>query len=373
MGINFPESPTAGQVFRNGTTKYTYTDGRWLANPAGRARQFNLFVNPQFRASQQNGNTASAAVGYYPADQWAIYGSAATWASAGRVASTTSNSSPYLLRVTVSVALASPAAADYWGIFHFFEGHRVMPLGYGTALAKPSIVRFWVKAPAGTYGVVFRNSANTRCCVFSYTISAGQANTAVMQTLTLPPETTGTWPKETAVGMSMAFLFMGGTTYQTATLGTWQNGTFMVPTGITNGFASTSNVFEISDVGWYVDFDDSRFAPAWENRSEVDSLMESMRYWSKGMGGAGVSSSATAAGRVGFHHPVLMRAAPSLAIVGAPTLYDGSVNSAFTIAAPYSNPWYYEMDTTTSGLTAGRQVMLTATAANYIACNARLV
>ena len=59
MGINFPSSPTAGQVFKSGKTSYTFTNGVWRAsNPT--AKPFNYLVNPAFQISQENGDNLGA-------------------------------------------------------------------------------------------------------------------------------------------------------------------------------------------------------------------------------------------------------------------------------------------------------------------------
>jgi hypothetical protein len=80
MAINFPASPTEGQVFNPGThikpmPNYIYRSGVWIKK-AGTATPRNLLINPFFQISQQNGRAACAIAGtttaYYVADQWAV-------------------------------------------------------------------------------------------------------------------------------------------------------------------------------------------------------------------------------------------------------------------------------------------------------------
>lgn len=73
MAIDFPASPTNGQVFVNGNVKYTWDSAmaRWASAPLGTALPFNYFVNGSASVSQQNGRTTGSTInGYYPADQW---------------------------------------------------------------------------------------------------------------------------------------------------------------------------------------------------------------------------------------------------------------------------------------------------------------
>ena len=165
-----------------------------------------------------------------------------------------------------------------------------------------------------------------------------------------------------------------GTTYRTATLGTWQNGNFLGPSTISNGMSSTSNSFEIGDVGWYIDPNNTGVAPPWEMRSEVDALTESMRYWYPARVGHGLAVSATGIGRTGAAHPVQMRATAALSLVGTPGVYDGAASLGVTsITTAYGNQWYYEFDgVAATGLTAVRELVLYTSASSYIACDARM-
>ena len=70
--IDFPNSPTTGQIYNSGTGPIYIWDGvAWsLVSQATRtARQNNLVVNPAMAVSQENGNSPGNS-NYYPADQW---------------------------------------------------------------------------------------------------------------------------------------------------------------------------------------------------------------------------------------------------------------------------------------------------------------
>ena len=75
----------------------------------------NRIVNPAMQISQENGNTASTASGFYPADQWAssVVGTAAFQSQ--RVQVTTPNGSMNRLRFTVNTVDTSLAAGDFVG------------------------------------------------------------------------------------------------------------------------------------------------------------------------------------------------------------------------------------------------------------------
>ena len=75
MGINFPSSPSEGYVIwqNNGDRTFVYKSGVWTKN-AGTALPTNLFVNPAFQISQQNGVTNGSNVqGLVLADQTFAY------------------------------------------------------------------------------------------------------------------------------------------------------------------------------------------------------------------------------------------------------------------------------------------------------------
>jgi hypothetical protein len=75
MALNFPSSPTEGQVFHNNFRGpiFIYKSGVWTRN-YGTASRVNILVNPTLQVSQQNGsNPAMNTHNYFFADQWAQF------------------------------------------------------------------------------------------------------------------------------------------------------------------------------------------------------------------------------------------------------------------------------------------------------------
>lgn len=238
----------------------------------------NRLVNPAMQVSQENGNTAGTTTGYYPADQWAKYHvSSAGTLTVQRVQSVTPNGSKDRARITITAADASLDAGEYLTFTQNIEGQEVADLQWGAAAAEQIVVRFGFKGPAGTYAVALHNSGAARSYVALFTISAGQANTDTEQTVIIAGDTSGTWLKDTGIGITLDIVLACGSTFQGAT--GWQAGNIMGTSGVSNGMATVSDVFEIFDVGLYADPDATGVAPPWEMPGYAETLRKCQRYW----------------------------------------------------------------------------------------------
>lgn len=265
---------------------------------------FNCIVNGAMRVSQENGDTAmpiATAGTVYCADQWGVTCStAATQAAvtAQRVALLTPRKSEYRLRITVTTAKALLATSDYLSFFQVIEGLRVARLGWGTASAKQIIVRFGFKGRAGTYSCVIRSPSPYRSYCAPFTISAAQANTDVELTFVVPGDTSGTWPVTASAGIYLWITMAAGASYQSVS--GWQTGNYIGSTGMSNGLATVGNVFELFDVGFYVDDRRNAVAPRWTLPPVEEELLDCQRYF----------------------------------VNDCRTMFSGSVTSAFTYYAP---------------------------------------
>lgn len=235
----------------------------WAAAASGSSVKRNRIVNPAMQISSVNGNTAGTATGYVPADNWSKYHvSSAGTLTVQRVQSRTPNGSLDRLRVTITAADASLAAGEYLTISQNIVGREVADFQYGTASAIQSILRFGFKGPQGTYAVALHNSALDRSYVSLFTISAPQANTDTEQTITIPGDTTGTWLTDSGTGITVDIVLACGSTFQGTT--GWQAGNILGTSGVSNGMAAISDVFEVFDVGLYADPESTGSAPEWE-------------------------------------------------------------------------------------------------------------
>ena len=217
--------------------------GSWASDDV--AIKKNYVVNGAMMISQENGSTAVAA-GFYPVDQFATATAVTTAVfNTQQVALLTPAGSPNRIRLIVTTADAAVAAGDLVFLYTRLEGARVADLAFGYASARTVTIQFGVKAPAGTYGVSLFNAAQNRCRVETYVISAGEANTDVVKSVTFPGDTTGTWLTDTGIGIELRWALMAGISYQTPA-GIWGSSNAISTSGQFNMMAG--GAFELFDV-----------------------------------------------------------------------------------------------------------------------------
>jgi hypothetical protein len=140
-------------------------------------------------------------------------------------------------------------------------------------------------------------------------------NKWVVKTFAVPGDTTGVWPTDNTIGMQLIFTFACGTTYQGVT--GWQAGDKRGTVNSTNGGATVSNSFVVTDVGLYLDPDATGVAPKWQMPDYATELAACQRYWYKSPSGAMIISGiATAASQTVYeaiNHPTTMRVSPTIA------------------------------------------------------------
>jgi len=302
---------------------YMRNDGTALRNSYS-APAKNYIVNPGMRISQENGTSSGTTSGYYPVDQWYVAHSQDGTLTTQQVSSATPGGSENRIRMTVTGADASIAAGQFAVFQHFIEGLRTADLQWGTANATDVVLRFGFKGPAGTFAVSILNQDANRSFVREFTISGDDANTDTLQTLTFPGDTSGTWDKDNTGSLLLNFTFAAGSTYQT-TADAWQAGGiggYFGTSSTSNGIGTTSDVFELFDVGLYADPDSTGVAPIFELPHYDSDLQECQRYFcSTEVNTRFRSSVAGAAGEDYVYWPVKMRAAPTTSgITGGSTL-----------------------------------------------------
>jgi len=159
----------------------------------------------------------------------------------------------------------------------FVEGNRYIALWQPTP--KQVTLRFGVKAPAGTYCVAFRNFTTTRSYVAEYTIAAGEANTDVVRSVTLPATDGSVFEFGNGAGVYITWALMCGSTYRTAP-NIWGTGNFMGTTNQSNFMGVPGNVFELFDVS----LTEGASAPPFVVPDYADELLACKRYWTRGHG-----------------------------------------------------------------------------------------
>jgi hypothetical protein len=238
----------------------------------------NYIVNPGMRISQENGTSSGTTTSYYPVDQWfSSIGHDGT-TTFQQVSSATPGGSENRVRMTVTSADTSIAAGQFATLVQFIEGLRTADLQWGTSNATDVVLRFGFKGPSGTYAVAIKNQDSNRVFIREFTISGGDANTDTLQTVTFPGDTSGTWDKDNTLSFQLIFTFAVGSNYQT-TADAWQAGNYFGTATQSNGIGTSSDVFEIFDVGLYADPDSTGLAPRFELPHYDTDLLECQRYY----------------------------------------------------------------------------------------------
>jgi hypothetical protein len=164
-------------------------------------------VNGAMEVSQEKGTTATSVTqgAAQIIDSWKVWSNGAGFTVAayqdkGNVPA----GYPASIQMSVTVPTASPPSGSFCAIVQTLEGYRTCRLGFGAAGASPLTVGFWVMAQrAGQYSVALYNGDGTRSCPKAYTVN--NANVFEYKTVTFPGDITGTWTKENAGSLTIAF------------------------------------------------------------------------------------------------------------------------------------------------------------------------
>jgi len=378
MALNFPSSPTDGYVWRPGGNlpNYVYrtAKGAWT-RPAGTAIRPNRIVNPTFQIAQPTADPVG--IGGYPVDQWFFDASPGAAGTILRLADAVNTVGGWCISGTVSVAVPTLAAGDYYSYCQRIEGTRIADFNWGpvtSSLARAAVLRFRAYSEkSGTYTVAIRNGTSSRSFLAPFTLVANTWTTVV---ISVPGDILTTWTVDTGMAMIINFVFACGTTYGSGVAG-WQAGNHLGIAGMTNGItAAAGNGHRIADVGLWVDPNNTGLAPEFIVPNYEDDLADCQRYWYPCFMSRGVISG-TLQGHVQAVHPVPMRIAPALSIVGAPRLYDTTVAPTITSISsnPSNNMALYAVMVTAGTFVLGRPAMQLSDGVQYtkyIAVNARM-
>ena len=279
---------------------------------AGATVMRNRIINGAMNTDQRNGGAAinAAASNAFAVDRWVYFatqsGKVNLQQNAGSVTPPPGFST--YLGVT-STAATTVGASDYFVIAQRIEGPNFVDFAWGSASAQAVTLSFWVRSSlTGTFGGAVNNTGYTRSYPFTYTIS--NANTWEYKTVTIPGDTTGSWPTNTLSYLAVTFgLGVGSTTSGTAN--TWAGSTLNAPTGATSVVGTNGATFYLTGV----QLEMGGTATAFERRNYQQELAMCQRYFVTGT--TSVYGGTTASGSfnpdlVGFtSFPVTMRAAPT--------------------------------------------------------------
>src|SRR5262245_16743685 len=376
MALNFPSSPSEGQVYLapGGKVRYRYTSGAWLAESWGTALPFNYLVNGGMGISWENGDNAGTGSAYLPADQWYVVRSAVGGINSWRLAGLTPKGQGYRIHTAVTTAVPTLAAGDYLGLLQYIEGSRIADFRWGTGWAKRAVLRLGFIGKQGTYSIALRAAQSSHYYADAFTISSAQQDTFTEQVFSIPGPTVGTWPIDTTKACELWVTYAAGSNL-VGTPRAWTAGNLIASTGQTNGFATTAFTFGVCDVGLYIDPNVTGRAPPWAGLSYREERFHCGRYFQKGPWNEGIANSSTAGPmRFGSIAMSPMRVAPTTAVVGTINVSDiGAGLTVASVAGAYTNPWgIFEQDcnTTAAGHVLGRAVVQGST--GYFTYNARL-
>jgi hypothetical protein len=257
------------------------------------------------------------------------------------------------LLITSSSAY-SVGASDYFVLQQAIEGFNTADLDFGKATAKTITLSFWVRSSlTGTFGGNVRNSDNTRCYPFSYTISS--ANTFEQKSITIAGDTTGTWLTTNGAGMFVTWGLGVGSTLS-GTAGSWGSTLYLSATGATSVVGTNGATFYFTGVQLEV----GSTATSFDYRPYGTELALCQRYCYL-TGGSEYSNffSGVFATASDFQGPVIfpvtMRSAPTLTTSGNFQVLSNSVYSAtgLNLGASETTKMTAKINSTVSSGTAG--------------------
>ena len=153
MGLDFPSSPTVGQLFSTGRQQYMYrsSPNRWDNITGNRTAQpYNYVVNPAMQIAQENDTIPSTNTSWWSADQWlGVCGAATGRFNWLRVLTTTPGGSTYRLRIVCSTADTVLDFTDYAYMRQSIEGLRVGDLTWGLCSRQADHSAFRLSCLAG--------------------------------------------------------------------------------------------------------------------------------------------------------------------------------------------------------------------------------
>ena len=279
----------------------------------------NFIQNGDFRIVQRATSSATPADGEYLIDRWKWWRTG----SAGVAAMSQDTDVPtvaeagvdygYSLKLDVTTADGSIAAADYYYFEQMIEGLDWASMGYGGSNALTTTVQFWVKSTkTGVFSVSYGNSAVDRSYPAEYTVSS--SNTWEKKTVTIAGDSTGTWLTTNGIGNRLRFTLAMGSN-RTGTANQWNAANDIASTNQVNAMDSTSNNFFITGVQVEVGAQSSDF----EQRDYASELARCNRFFFQYNQNVGdhqrehwsSQNVSTTQSDVAIQYPVAMRAAPT--------------------------------------------------------------
>jgi len=335
----------------------------------------NIIINGDMSIAQRGTSATGLGNGdgdYHTCDRWRFQENGAPTGEFTQSQSTDVPSGQgfgYSLKMDVTTAQGSLAAADNFRIQHRIEGQNLQYLKKGTSSAESLTLSFWVKSnKTGIYIAELYDIDNARQISKSYTISS--ASTWEKKTITYAGDTTGAFGNDNGQSLQLNLWLASGTDTSSGTLNTsWNTNT------ATDRAVGQVNLADSTDNEWYITgvqleagttASDVEFLPHGVN------LARCQRYYYKSTEGnantltmIGGVESASSAGVGGLNLPVEMRANPTLSFNSGVRFYSvGSGTRTPSIGSNRSTPSVLSAVVSISSGTAGQAGYVYRGAAN---------
>lgn len=351
--------PTSGGVFTgpitlSGLTRVAaaglqFSDGTQLATaPFGR----NVVINGDARVAQYSGNAVAAtnnAAVYGGVDRFLCFngGGAGGQFTQSQSTLTYNGVTHKCVTQTVNSPVASFAAGAYWaGVLQPIEGQNCYHL-----IGGPVTMSFlFLSNVTGTFAVSMRDYTGNNSVVTTFSATAGVV-TKVTFTTTLP--TAMTTPNSSAGGMYVSIGAIGGTTWQSPSVGTWQSSNYFTAAGAVNWAAAANNYIALTQL----QLEYGTQATPFEHRSFQSELDLCRRYFQSNSGlatdlvGDCMFSGNVTSGNT-YHSSVKfatkMRAAPSVTLSQNSATSFALANASYT-AGPSADGFILQNNATATG------------------------
>ena len=232
----------------------------------------NLIINGAMQVAQR-GTSGTSTADIYTMDRFALGHGSPVNAMSWEQSTDAPDNFKYSMKITAGTG-ASASTTGYGALRQAIEGVNMAHLGFGTSAAKDIILSFWVKCSlTGTFGVSVRNQAGNRAYGNTYIINS--ANTWEYKTVSIPADTSGTWPTDNGIGLMATWDLGAGSNYDIPA-GAWTNGSNMF------GVESTVKLTETTGATFYItgiQLELGSQATPFEHRSYGEELALCKRYY----------------------------------------------------------------------------------------------
>ena len=247
---------------------------------AGALSNRNLIINGAMQVAQRGTSSTGVTTGdYYTCDR---FQSAISNLGAYTVTQEADGPSGFAnsIKMEVTTADASPAAADWLFLNYTIEGQDLQQLAKGTADAKPIVLSFWVKSnKTGTYQVSLQDSDNARMVSGTYTVDVSA--TWEYKTIAVPADTTGAFNNDANASLNIEWWFDSGSDFTGGAVPTaWET--------LSNPDRNTGSNVNLADtIGNYIQITGVQLevgdtATPFEHRSYGQELSLCQRYYESG-------------------------------------------------------------------------------------------